>query len=71
MNDNAKALASILISFIVATLTISVAPNIDSKKATKAVITEKNSGAFHWGEGEIWGRNRFSDIENLITYFSL
>lgn len=53
MNVNAKALASILISFIVATLTISVAPNIDSKKATKAVITEKNSGAFHWGEGEI------------------
>ena len=53
MNVNAKALASILISFIVATLTISVAPNIDSKSQSKAVSIEKNSSSFRWGEGEI------------------
>jgi hypothetical protein len=53
MNTNSKALASILISFVVATLTISVAPNIDSKGQSKAVSVEKNSSAFRWGEGEI------------------
>ena len=53
MNTKSKALASILISFVVATLTISVAPNIDSKGQSKAVSIEKNSSAFHWGEGEI------------------
>jgi len=53
MNTKSKALASILISFVVATLTISVAPNIDSKGQSKAVLTEKNTSAFHWGEGEI------------------
>ena len=53
MTKKSKAFAALILSFVIATLTISVASTIDSQPVMKNKSKEQETTVIRWGEGDI------------------
>ena len=53
MTKKSKAFAALILSFVIATLTISVASTIDSQPTPKNKSKEQETTVIRWGEGEV------------------